>query len=499
MVLSENEFIPSGTSDLIKNFLPKDYEYRSGWYLQQLIKIAAMDKLPAQPDEIILIWDADTIPLKKLNFYQDGRILYFMGAENHAPYFNSIEKLLHIGKLVNFSFIAQSFAMKKKWIKEFIIELEALHQLPWIQAILEKSDLSHPSGFSEYETLGNWLMSKHKSEIAFNPAAWERLGSSKSGLKDLEKFKLRYPSCHFISFESWDGYIGETNLVQMSTLGRNGRFGNQIFQYFFLRLIELELGYEIRCPQWLGNQLFCIPSSEGLMGTAYPIDWGAVAQNTDTPELDLSRIKKLMELNNTNSLDISGYFHYHTKFLKKYKELFTQTFAFNEILFKKLKSKLDKLGDVTIIAVHVRATDYIDSEKLNGGYGFALSPSFSEINETLRMLSSSSQIGCQPLVYLASDDMEYAGKEFDSFGIKYLSCRDIFDEDIDCPELFLDFFILSAAEYLLISNSSFSFTAAMLNESGKAFYRPNKDSKKYELFDPWNDYILHNRVKTLYV
>ena len=498
VVLSENEFLPSGTSDLIKKFLPKDYEYRSGWYLQQLIKIAALDKLPAQPDDIILIWDADTIPLKKLNFYKDDRLLYFMGTENHAPYFNSIEKLLNISKSVNFSFIAQSFVFKKKWINEFIIELETLHKIPWVQSILEKSDLSHPSGFSEYETLGNWLMSKHKSEIAFNTASWERFGSSKCGLNGIEEFKLRQPSCHFISFESWDGYIGEKNLVQMSTLGRNGRFGNQIFQYFFLRLIEHELSFEIRFPQWLGNQLFCIPSSEELVGTTYPIDWGIAAQKTDTPELDLSRIKKLMDLNNTNSLDISGHFHHHTKHLKKYKKLFEETFTLDGHLVKQVQKRLHEIGSDQVIAIHVRAGDYIDLEKLNGGYGFTITPSFSEINKTVQDLLAMAGES-RSLIYLASDDLDFSIQKLQSFGINCITCKDLFPNKSDFSDLFLDFCVLTLADYLLISNSSFSFSAAMLNKSGKSFFRPNVNNKKYQIFDPWDDHILHIRTRSLYI
>ena len=54
-------------------------------------------------------------------------------------------------------------------------------------------------------------------------------------------------------------------IIQMSTLGENGRFGNQIFQYFFLKLVEIELGYEIRTNPWLGNLIFSLPNTENIL------------------------------------------------------------------------------------------------------------------------------------------------------------------------------------------------------------------------------------------
>jgi hypothetical protein len=79
-------------------------------------------------------------------------------------------------------------------------------------------------------------------------------------------------------------------IIQMSTLGTNGRFANQIFQYFFLKLVEKELNYEIRYPMWLGASVFNIPPSpDGL-----PIIGESIFQKhyeaNATPELEHSAI-----------------------------------------------------------------------------------------------------------------------------------------------------------------------------------------------------------------
>jgi hypothetical protein len=46
--------------------------------------------------------------------------------------------------------------------------------------------------------------------------------------------------------------------VTMSTLGQNGRFGNQIFQYAYLRLYASNCGAAVETSDWIGRDLFSI-------------------------------------------------------------------------------------------------------------------------------------------------------------------------------------------------------------------------------------------------
>lgn len=46
-------------------------------------------------DDYFLIWDADTIPLRKLEFFDgQGRMLLTKAEEYHPPYFQTYEKIL---------------------------------------------------------------------------------------------------------------------------------------------------------------------------------------------------------------------------------------------------------------------------------------------------------------------------------------------------------------------------------------------------------------------
>ena len=42
----------------------------------------------------------------------------------------------------------------------------------------------------------------------------------------------------------------------MSSLGKLGRFGNQLFQYAFLRICAEKSGARVECPPWIGQTLF---------------------------------------------------------------------------------------------------------------------------------------------------------------------------------------------------------------------------------------------------
>lgn len=179
---------------------------RLGWYSQQLIKISYLET--AGDDEVFLIWDADTIPLKPLKFVDDdGALRYYQGDEFHRPYFASIRKLLGIEKQVNYSFVAQCFPIRGSWAKEFFSYIETQHRRTWIEALIESVDFREACGFSEYETLGTYISYAHPLEIRLATGSWERCGRSVTGdVRYLEwwPFKRQLRRDDFVSYERWD-------------------------------------------------------------------------------------------------------------------------------------------------------------------------------------------------------------------------------------------------------------------------------------------------------
>jgi hypothetical protein len=193
-------------ADEIKARLSKIIMSQFGWYLQQLIKIAAVKD--CQPSETVLIWDADTIPLRPLTFVDEqGRLQYYKGCEYHHPYFETIMRLLQLSKKVRFSFIAQCLVMKAAWVQEFCSEIEARHHASWIIALLDVINFKEGNSFSEYETLGTFISHHHSNEVVYIDRKWLRLGNSSIGHPSFLTPKLiasKLSEYDYASFEKWD-------------------------------------------------------------------------------------------------------------------------------------------------------------------------------------------------------------------------------------------------------------------------------------------------------
>lgn len=190
-------------------FLPalKVYEGISkssiGWYMQQFLKLSALGEIGE--DEIALIWDADTVPLKEIEFEKNGRIIFYKGAEYHKPYFDTIKNLLNYEKRNKYSYIAQCIPCKGLWIKSFIEAIEK-NETQWEKQIINSIDFSQASGFSEYETLGTYIEHNFFEQIEITNRRWHRYGNGIIGAPaNLRYFsKLLSKRYDFVSFEAWD-------------------------------------------------------------------------------------------------------------------------------------------------------------------------------------------------------------------------------------------------------------------------------------------------------
>ena len=152
------------------------YKEGIGWYLQQIIKLQAVADPALADNDVALIWDADTVPLRRLNFPdKDGRLLHFIGAEDHQPYFDTMASLLGLQRQVNYSFVAQCFATKAGWARELVNAIEKASGKEFPLAIFSQlRGIPKGGEFSEYETLGNFAMSRHAGEMRRTDAPWIR-------------------------------------------------------------------------------------------------------------------------------------------------------------------------------------------------------------------------------------------------------------------------------------------------------------------------------------
>jgi len=182
---------------------------RYGWYLQQFYKIEAVSR---STSDISVIWDADCVPVKKIELIDSNQKLIYMNAseEINPLYFLVIESLLGMGRVQNQSFVVPGFPILRRWIHEFIKHVELYNEgLNWYDVIISCTDFSHKSGFSETETLGTWIANSYPNSWVTKKVVWERRGQNRFGyaknfnIDQLIKLGER-ENLEIISFENWD-------------------------------------------------------------------------------------------------------------------------------------------------------------------------------------------------------------------------------------------------------------------------------------------------------
>ncbi|MCM8738506.1 glycosyltransferase [Azospirillum sp. A1-3] len=255
-----------------------------------------------------------------------------------------------------------------------------------------------------------------------------------------------------------------------STLfGRHGRFGNQILQYGVLRLYADRHGLTLEVPKWPGRHLYGL--DDPLPGTPLPALPEAEGEGVVVAALAGGDAPVLADR------DVTGYFCGGTGFLSARRDSFRAFFTPAAPLrphADAIAARLRASGG-TIVALHLRRGDF--------GWGrFWIAPEA----WYLRWLEEVWPGLDRPVLYIATDDPACL-TAFAPY--RPLCARDL-AEPIQGAEFFTDFHALCVADVVAISNSSFSFTASMLNRTAKAFHRPDRERQALVPYDPWNSPVL---------
>lgn len=140
---------------------------RSGWYFQQFLKMGFA--LSQYAKDYYLIWDADTIPTSKIDFFsKDGKMFICPKSENHRPYFDTVRNLLNLEKIVDFSFIAEHMIISRKYMIELIEDIAKKGSSDdfWFKIVIDSIDPTFSQGFSEFETYGTFLSHYYSSKYS---------------------------------------------------------------------------------------------------------------------------------------------------------------------------------------------------------------------------------------------------------------------------------------------------------------------------------------------
>lgn len=167
-VIDENVLLEGMTLKRIKGVFEQlgRNKMMAGWYFQQFLKMAFALSEHCDTD-YYLAWDSDTIPLQKLNFFdQDGNPYFTMKIEHHEPYFTTIERLLGIMNYNTRSYIAEHMLFNKIVMADLITQIKLNNRYmgnEWFEKIiyaLEPESVS-PMSFSEFETYGTFCLNRY--------------------------------------------------------------------------------------------------------------------------------------------------------------------------------------------------------------------------------------------------------------------------------------------------------------------------------------------------
>ena len=143
---------------------------RTGWYLQQFLK---MSYARLCQDDFYLIWDSDTVPLRKVQMFIDGNPVFDMKTEMCKAYFDTIARLFEgFHRVQEGSFISEHMLINCEVMRTLIDEIEKNQRLigeKWYEKIIrtiDKEEIS-TSGFSEFETYGTYCTLRYPETYQF--------------------------------------------------------------------------------------------------------------------------------------------------------------------------------------------------------------------------------------------------------------------------------------------------------------------------------------------
>ncbi len=282
-----------------------------------------------------------------------------------------------------------------------------------------------------------------------------------------------------------------SNLVTLSRLGRMGRWGNQVFQYAFIRSYARTHGINYEVPRWIGQHLYghddpllanTLPSymedrEDGkyvaAQGYAFPPSGDAVVGH-----------------------DFVGYAQFHTKYYQPNRDFIASLFQLTpdkQARFDAPVAQLRAKGK-TVVGLHLRRGD-------TGRQIFYLTPNqwyLDWLNEYWPHLDD-------PVLFIATEtpsDVE-AFAEYNpvtSTGLLSLT-EDPYEfynyllPDMRAPtsssmDWFPDWYFLTQCDILAIGNSTFGFTAAMMAKRLCECWRSRLSTQRFELINPWDEWPL---------
>jgi len=242
-----------------------------------------------------------------------------------------------------------------------------------------------------------------------------------------------------------------------------GRLGNQLFQVASTIGVAKKNNHDYCFPNWAVNQYLKNPIPTNFMHA----DMQIKEAGCDYQDLNL-------ECEGNLSIDLVGYFQ-SERYFKNYETVIRDHLILNDELNKGIEDKYRDVFEGNVASVHVRCGDY---RSLNKVYHSLPKSYFDKCIE---------ESGAQKILFF-SDDISHCKDVFMSEGdFLFISERqhdqnliaDTRSAEIDSPkylkEDLLELFLMSKCRTNIISNSTYGWWAAWLNNHpDKQVFAPNE-------------------------
>jgi hypothetical protein len=276
-------------------------------------------------------------------------------------------------------------------------------------------------------------------------------------------------------------------MITMSRLGRYGQWGNQVYQYAFIRTYAKRYGLEYQVPAWSGQYFFghndppvscelpqfderyATTQHQSCFGKPYPPDGDSVVGH-----------------------DWVGWAQYDTWWYAPDRDFILSLFDSVEPERTRMQAALAALKERgnTIIGLHLRRGD-------GGRLIFFWTP----MVWILRWLRNNWLRFDKPVLYIATEDTSlvryfdgYAPVTMETLGFSATAVLPPnYSYPHDRPEdrprqltFFPDWYLLQHSDVVLASESTFSVSAAWVSRTNREFWRPLLSLQDFEQVDPWN-------------
>lgn len=209
IIIDEDLLVPKENLIKLFNIRGINETDRIGWYEQQFLK---MSYSRICKNDYYLLWDADTIPINKINMFDNGYPIFDIKTEHHQPYFNTIKLLLPSLKFSKFSYISEHMIIKTEFMKNLLEKIEKNNVIQgknfWDKILMsiDKKDITQ-SGFSEFETYGSFVDTYYPNYYKHRKWSSKREMVKFFGKIDnlcQSDFDWLAKDFNSISFEKWD-------------------------------------------------------------------------------------------------------------------------------------------------------------------------------------------------------------------------------------------------------------------------------------------------------